>query len=122
MAKDVQASQSSSDDQAKNGGGSTVTVAVQHVGDALFPDTSFQFHTSSRVKAELKIASLDGSGWTLKDLEKAIAMLELHRSMLADEPLGVRVEVFSPRAKPQNQAVAGHSGLEALPFGPNSAQ
>lgn len=120
MTKDAKASPSLS--EQANGGGGTVTIAVQHVGDALFPDTSFQFHTSSRVKAELKIASLDGSGWTLKDLEKAIAMLELHRSMLADEPLGVRVEVFSPRAKPQNQLVGGNSGLETSPFGPNPGQ
>jgi hypothetical protein len=71
------------------------------------------------VKAELKIASLDGSGWTLKDLEKAIAMLELHRSMLADEPLGVRVEVFSPRTKPAN---TGNSTIDATLFGPNAGQ
>lgn len=60
------------------------------------PDQDFQYHTSSTCTVSISIATRGNIGWTLADLGKLIALLELQRSMLADEPLDVRVTVSSP--------------------------
>lgn len=59
----------------------------------------FEFWTSSKVAAKVTLNPMDSYGWTVQDLSNLIALLELQRSMLADERLDVSVTVASPMQK-----------------------
>jgi len=63
-----------------------------------FAPRTFSFHLSPDVSCEVTIAAKQG-GFTIQDLKRLIAMLELQRSFLCDEPLDVTVNVSTPRAQ-----------------------
>ena len=68
------------------------------------PDEDFKYHTSSQCTITVSIKTRNGTGWTLNDIGKLIALLELQRSMLADEPLDVKVTVASPMPREASQS------------------
>jgi hypothetical protein len=63
-----------------------------------FTPRTFSFHLSPEVSCEVIIAAKQG-GFTVQDIKRLIAMLELQRSFLCDEPLDVTVNVSTPRAQ-----------------------
>lgn len=54
------------------------------------------FNLSPTVSARVIIKSRDNSGWTMGELKRLIAVLELQRAFLAGEPLDVHVRVSTP--------------------------
>ena len=73
-----------------------------------FAARTFSFHLSPDVSCEVAIASKAG-GFTVQDIKRLIAMLELQRSFLCDEPLDVTVNVSTPRA--QDVVVPANPGV-----------
>lgn len=65
----------------------------------------FEFWTSSKVAATVTINPQDNYGWSVQDMSNLIALLELQRSMLADEKLNVSVTVASPIAKNRSDPI-----------------
>jgi hypothetical protein len=64
---------------------------------------SLDFNLSPTCAARVVVQSRDGKGWTLGDLARLVAVLELQRSFLAGEPLNVEVRVSTPPpANPQS--------------------
>lgn len=63
-----------------------------------FKSRTFSFHLSPEVTCEVQLVS-KSEGFTVQDIKRLIAMLELQRSFLLDEPLDVTVTVTSPRAQ-----------------------
>ena len=66
--------------------------------DRTFAPRTFSFHLSPDVSCEVSLVSKAG-GFTVQDIKRLIAMLELQRSFLCDEPLDVTVNVSTPRAQ-----------------------
>jgi DNA-binding transcriptional MerR regulator len=57
-----------------------------------------EFSLSDDTDVTIEIKTASGKGFTMQDIKRLIALLELQRSFLADEPLDVIVSVVSPRA------------------------
>lgn len=70
--------------------------AHQSIEPQRFPDAGFDFNLSPTASAQVIIRSRDGKGWTMQDYKRLVAILELQRSFLADEPIDVSVRVTTP--------------------------
>lgn len=85
-----------------------VVVSDMSPENRLFPTRTFTFDLSPSVSCDVTIDARHG-GFTVQDIKRLIAMLELQRSFLCDEPLDVTVNVSTPRAQdvvqPEKNAV-----------------
>jgi hypothetical protein len=79
--------------------------------EARFDDDTIEFALSPNTSASVSIRTRDSKGWTLRELKRLLALLELQRSFLADEPLEVSVSVSSPRPVQINEA----KSVQSLP-------
>lgn len=81
------------------------------VEEVRFDDCGIDFALSPNTSAKVELTTRDGKGWTLRELKRLLALLELQRSFLADEPLEVSVSVSSPRPQAINEA----KSVQSLP-------
>ena len=76
--------------------------------------SDFEFALSSSVIAFVKFQNINKAGFTIQELKRLIALLELQRSFLAEEPLDVTVTVSTPRPQEQSRP-AENAGPAADP-------
>ena len=89
LVQPMQAMQAS-DSQAPSSSGETETR---------YQCNEFEFALSSSVIAFVKFQNIRKDGFTIQELKRLIALLELQRSFLAEEPLDVTVTVSTPRPR-----------------------
>lgn len=73
-----------------------------------------EFSLSDETDVLIEIKTAGSKGFTMQDIKRLIALLELQRSFLADEPLDVIVSVVSPRATAVVENVTKPVSIQAM--------
>lgn len=79
-----------------------------------FADRTMEFSLSDETDVLIEIKTAGSKGFTMQDIKRLIALLELQRSFLADEPLDVIVSVVSPRATAVVENVTKPVSIQAM--------